>query len=264
MASVRLLVLLNSFFMSGLSMDLQLIKVNPKQAIMGVFEVTLGNKYALNASAARIVCDHLGVTIASKAQVTEAQKHGLETCRYGWVDEQIAVVPRVHVSTICGKGKDGVVVWRTNLNILFDVFCFNLTDFEIQAAMAADQKSTEMPKTSTESSASSPPGFFSTAHNLSFNNIEEKHLLLSDTHSVGAVPVALLITVASVVLLAVILALYYFKMNKTCPTFWDVEQRQEDIETEVLEHYSKKDLQRPHEEIEEKENNNNNHKTDQE
>ncbi len=56
--------------------------VNPKRAIFGVFEASIGNTYALNASAARDLCEHLDLTIASKAQVTEAQKHGLETCRW--------------------------------------------------------------------------------------------------------------------------------------------------------------------------------------
>lgn len=55
--------------------------VNPKQAISGVTEVSIGDKYALNASAARDLCEHLGLTIASKAQVLEAHKHGLETCK---------------------------------------------------------------------------------------------------------------------------------------------------------------------------------------
>ncbi len=47
--------------------------------------------------------------------------------RFGWVDEQIAVVPRVQVKSNCGNGKTGVVVWRADPSREFDAFCFNLT-----------------------------------------------------------------------------------------------------------------------------------------
>lgn len=47
--------------------------------------------------------------------------------RFGWVDEQIAVVPRVHFKASCGKGNTGIVVWRANPSKEFDVFCFNST-----------------------------------------------------------------------------------------------------------------------------------------
>ncbi|KAI7814367.1 lymphatic vessel endothelial hyaluronic acid receptor 1a [Triplophysa rosa] len=264
MASVWMLLLLKSFFMCGLSLDTKLIKVYPKQPILGVFQASLGNKYELNASAARDVCEHLGVTIASKAQVVEAQKHGLETCRFGWIDEQIAVVPRVQVKSNCGSGEVGVVAWRADVNTKFDVFCFNLIDFEIQnQAMTADQKSTEKPITTTpKASTSSPLSSFSIppalSHNPNPNEIEvERHLPMSGTPaSVGVVPVALLITVTFVALLAVFLALH-FKMNRSCRMFRDAERRQEDIETEVWKHCSEKDLQKTQEEnVQEKEEEN--------
>ncbi|XP_051523039.1 lymphatic vessel endothelial hyaluronic acid receptor 1a [Myxocyprinus asiaticus] len=275
-----LLLLLNILFMCSLSMDIQLIKVHPKQAISGVFEATLGNEYALNASAARDICEHLGVTIANKAQVVEAQKHGLETCRFGWIDEQIAVIPRVQVKSSCGNGETGVIVWRADLSRKFEVFCFNSTDFEAQnqaSIMTADPKSTRKPvathssvspmtqagvhlrKTpfSKPSSQSSPRQSFSSSvppelsHSPSLNQMddERKHLPMSGTPaSIGAVPAALLITVTFAVLLAVFLGLYYFKMNRPRWTLYDAEQQKEYIETEVWEHCDKKDLQKPQEE----------------
>lgn len=53
---------------------------------MGVFQVTHINDlnvqvYAFNASNARRMCLSLGVNIATKAQVEEALRRGLETCR---------------------------------------------------------------------------------------------------------------------------------------------------------------------------------------
>lgn len=288
-------MLFSSLFMSSLTFDIQLVKVNPKRAISGVFEASIGNTYALSASAARDLCEHLGLTIASKAQVAEAQKHGLETCRFGWVDEQIAVVPRVQAKSNCGNGKTGVVVWRADPSKEFDAYCFNLTDFEAQkqASMAARQTTTRKPITthssvfptaqagvhlrktpfsklpSTSSSLSSPSSSVpssSSSHSPSVNDIddEEKHLPMSGTPIEG-VPAALLITVTFAVMLAVFLALYYFKTNRPCRTQCDSEQQKEYIETEVWEHCSKKDLQKPQEEhVEEnEEENNNSSSTDQ-
>lgn len=71
--------------------------MNPKQAISGVIISSIGNQYALNASAARDLCEHLGLTIASKAQVAEAQKHGLETCRSK--RNQIQIISALYIDT---------------------------------------------------------------------------------------------------------------------------------------------------------------------
>lgn len=61
--------------------------------------------------------------------------------RFGWVDEQIAAVPRVQVKSNCGNGKAGVVVWRADPSREFDAFCFNLTgkifSFKIVHTVAA-------------------------------------------------------------------------------------------------------------------------------
>ena len=54
--------------------------------VAGVFQVSYKTtrnqlEYAYNVSEARELCQVLGVTIASKAQVEEALSRGLETCR---------------------------------------------------------------------------------------------------------------------------------------------------------------------------------------
>ncbi|XP_073693634.1 lymphatic vessel endothelial hyaluronic acid receptor 1a [Garra rufa] len=283
-----MLMLFSSLFTSSLTFDIHFVKVNPKQAISGVFQASIGNKYALTASTARDLCEHLGLTIASKSQVAEAQKNGLETCRFGWIDEQIAVIPRVEVKSNCGNGRTGVVVWRADPNREFDVFCFNITDFEAQnqASMAAHRTTTRKPITthssafptaqagvhlrktpssklpSPSSSLSSPTSSVSssTSHSPSVNDLDDegKHLAMSGTQ-IEAVPAALLITVTFAVMLSVFLALYYFKTNRPCRTQCDSEQQKEYIETEVWEHCSKKDLQTPQDEhVEEHEEENNN------
>ncbi|XP_014852674.1 PREDICTED: lymphatic vessel endothelial hyaluronic acid receptor 1 isoform X2 [Poecilia mexicana] len=108
------------------------IKVFPaaNQSTAGVTQVSYQNnqnqlQYAFNASEARKICQSLGLSIASKAQVEEALSRGLETCRYGWTDEQIAVIPRIHALANCGQNKTGLVLWRAPVTNRFDVFCFN-------------------------------------------------------------------------------------------------------------------------------------------
>ncbi|KAK7169821.1 hypothetical protein R3I94_000148 [Phoxinus phoxinus] len=259
MLTMMKMTLFNSLFMSGLTFDIQLVKVNPKQAISGVTQITIGSEYALNALAARDLCERLGLTIASKAQVTEAQTHGLETCRFGWIDEQIAVVPRVQVKAHCGSGKTGIVVWRADPNKEFDVFCFNSTDFEAQNQAAAS-RTTRQPTTTHSSvfpTAQSGVPLRKTPSSPNHTDDEGKHLPMSGT-TMNAVPAALLITVTFAVMLAVFIALYYFKTNRPCRTRGDGEQQKEYIETEVWEHCSNKDLQKPQEEhVEENEEENN-------
>uniref|UniRef100_A0A8C1ZRJ1 Lymphatic vessel endothelial hyaluronic receptor 1a n=1 Tax=Cyprinus carpio TaxID=7962 RepID=A0A8C1ZRJ1_CYPCA len=126
MARVWMRMLKMMMLFSGL-----FVSLNPKQAISGLIISSIGNQYALNASAARDLCEHLGLTIASKAQVAEAQKHSLETCRFGWIDEQIAVVPRVQAKANCGSGKTGVVVWHANPSTKFEVFYISLGVFSL-------------------------------------------------------------------------------------------------------------------------------------
>uniref|UniRef100_A0A8C3G1W5 Link domain-containing protein n=1 Tax=Cyclopterus lumpus TaxID=8103 RepID=A0A8C3G1W5_CYCLU len=100
------------------------------QSIAGVFQVSGLNglnqsQYTFNASDARRLCSSLGVNIASKAQVREALTRGLETCRFGWIDEHFAVIPRIKALSNCGQNRKGLVTWRAPVTRKFDVFCFN-------------------------------------------------------------------------------------------------------------------------------------------
>ncbi|MGH0138904.1 UNVERIFIED_CONTAM: hypothetical protein FKN15_053272 [Acipenser sinensis] len=95
--------------------------------ISGVFLVSLGKDYKLNATYAKFACQSLGVTLATKDHVKKASKHGLETCRFGWTVENVVVVSRIKPLPNCGKNKTGVIEWRVPLKNLFDAYCFNST-----------------------------------------------------------------------------------------------------------------------------------------
>uniref|UniRef100_A0AAQ5ZI07 Link domain-containing protein n=1 Tax=Amphiprion ocellaris TaxID=80972 RepID=A0AAQ5ZI07_AMPOC len=90
------------------------------QSIAGVLQVTSLNylnqpQYAFNASEARRICLSLGLSIATKAQVERALSRGLETCRFGWIDEHFAVIPRIQALVNCGKNQTGLVPWRASV-----------------------------------------------------------------------------------------------------------------------------------------------------
>lgn len=105
--------------------------------------------YALNAAEARTCCQSLGLIIASVSQVEKAMTRGLETCRFGWTDENLAVVPRKNPQMTCGQNKIGLVKWRTEVSKKFDVFCFNNSD----TAALLDPTTTLIPIMSSSHSA---------------------------------------------------------------------------------------------------------------
>lgn len=48
-------------------------------------------------------------------------------CRFGWIMEKVAVIPRIEKNEKCGKNKVGIIVWATSPSQLFDVFCSSST-----------------------------------------------------------------------------------------------------------------------------------------
>uniref|UniRef100_A0A4W6FDN8 Link domain-containing protein n=1 Tax=Lates calcarifer TaxID=8187 RepID=A0A4W6FDN8_LATCA len=82
-------------------------------------------QYTLNFTAARAACLYLNVTIATKDQMEHAVLRGLETCRYGWIAEKIAVIPRLISEEKCGKGNTGLVLWYARAESKFGAYCFS-------------------------------------------------------------------------------------------------------------------------------------------
>uniref|UniRef100_A0A8C5N870 Link domain-containing protein n=1 Tax=Gouania willdenowi TaxID=441366 RepID=A0A8C5N870_GOUWI len=128
----------------------------PFPVVAGVFQVTRLNDfnqphYAFNASEARLLCLSLGVHIASKAQVETALTRGFETCRFGWIDEYLAVIPRIRALINCGKNQTGLVPWRASVKKKFDVFCFNESGFKkLFTAQQLNDTATDRPLNSSD------------------------------------------------------------------------------------------------------------------
>ncbi|XP_059362627.1 lymphatic vessel endothelial hyaluronic receptor 1b [Carassius carassius] len=112
-------------FTSTLCVDVSLIQVPTNDGISGVLLVqTKNNVYSFNATTAKEACEAIQMRIANKAEVETANKNGFQTCRFGWVEEQIAVIPRIEKSDKCGQNQLGISVWRANISKTFDVYCF--------------------------------------------------------------------------------------------------------------------------------------------
>ncbi|KAJ7986082.1 hypothetical protein DPEC_G00347110 [Dallia pectoralis] len=241
----------------------------PKNQNAGVFQVQYKNDlnkftYAFNATKAKEVCSFLGVTMASNAQVEEAQKQGLETCKFGWVEEHFVVIPRILPNVNCGQNKTGVIIWRTAVTELFDVFCFNVSAIQLEDTITdsplATQKTFSVAPSSsftsiattishlarsTQSAEHTSPKNFSqvnilntpsTSINHTSDNPETRHPPKSNGRSsIGAVTTALLISFALILLLTATGILCYFRKNnrlKTIISCLDRKQKRGNIETE--------------------------------
>ncbi|XP_029952554.1 lymphatic vessel endothelial hyaluronic acid receptor 1a [Salarias fasciatus] len=213
------------------------------QSIAGVFLVTvlhLGNpQYFFNASEARSLCSSLGVSIATKEQVEKAITRGLETCRFGWIDENFAVIPRIHPLITCGRNKTGLVPWRASLNSLFDVFCFNESD----AAAQLKDATTDTPRNSTYHSARSSPATqktysaFSAFLHSSSSTPEIIDIKAEPARNVGGAQRStggrlVLITCTSAFLVIAVVITAYLKLHRRCSESSDEKNQHEYIETE--------------------------------
>ncbi|XP_046720011.1 lymphatic vessel endothelial hyaluronic receptor 1b isoform X2 [Silurus meridionalis] len=151
------------FVLCTASLDLSQIQVYPENGgISEVFIVQLINQsYSFNATTAIDVCTSLGVRIASRAEVETAYRNGLQTCRYGWVMEKVAIIPRIQQNKKCGQNRFGVIVWRASPTQLFDVFCSRSTG-QTQATTSTTLNMTTVSDGRTDAKTTSPTFFPST------------------------------------------------------------------------------------------------------
>ncbi|XP_026221756.1 lymphatic vessel endothelial hyaluronic acid receptor 1b [Anabas testudineus] len=127
MSSLTQVLFVAAFYVTS---ECSLEKVPQHHGFAGVFMLIEGGRYTLNFTAATAACLVLNVTIATRVQMERALLQGLQTCKFGWIQEKVAVVPRLKSDLNCGKGKTGLVEWNVNEDRKFAVFCFNASDLE--------------------------------------------------------------------------------------------------------------------------------------
>ncbi|KAM9765764.1 lymphatic vessel endothelial hyaluronic acid receptor 1a [Menidia menidia] len=216
------------------------------QTIAGVIQVTYLNdrnqlQYAFNASNARKLCHSLRLSIASQAQVEEALKRGFETCRYGWIDEHFAVVPRIHALANCGQNYTGLVKWRASVTHKFDVFCFNESDAMTQLKDAASDsplssgynpEHTQATSEATQSTLAQSTSGSSPAP-TTMNNEVEPARFVSSAHTSARAKVVLIACTCGLLIVSVV-SLAYLKLRRRCSQSSDMKQHKQHIETEEL------------------------------
>ncbi|XP_034052825.1 lymphatic vessel endothelial hyaluronic acid receptor 1a [Gymnodraco acuticeps] len=238
------LVLSFTSVISDQNIDSSHIRVFPgkDQSVAGVFQVSDLNylnqpQYSYNASDARSLCLSFGVNIASKAQVQEALTRGLETCRYGWIDEHLAVVPRVKAIPNCGQNKTGLVTWRVDVTKKLDVFCFNESEATTQLKDATTDSPSDRTDFSGQTQSSSRAASSSpTSHSTSSSSTptidyraEPAPFVGGSQSSAGAK--AILITSTCGLFLIAIIILAFIKLRRSRAVSTDIKQAEEYIQT---------------------------------
>ncbi|RVE72004.1 hypothetical protein OJAV_G00057780 [Oryzias javanicus] len=92
----------------------------------GVFLVQGKSRHSLNFHDAHKVCEQLESTMATTQQLEEAYNLTMETCRYGWINNQSIAILRHTSHENCAKNMTGFLV---NSNVspedTYDVYCFD-------------------------------------------------------------------------------------------------------------------------------------------
>jgi hypothetical protein len=94
-------------------------------------EVFQLNNYVWGRDEASSVCKLLGATLATRAQLAEAQRAGADWCSTGWVadDSQASYPITTSTGQGCGNGRTGVMTWTppsTNEGFKAGINCFGL------------------------------------------------------------------------------------------------------------------------------------------
>ncbi|XP_015265784.1 PREDICTED: CD44 antigen isoform X2 [Gekko japonicus] len=110
-----------------LQLCLAQISLNISCRYAGVFHVEKNRRYSLTKEEAIELCKALNSTLPTWEQMEKAFSLGLETCRYGYIEEKI-VVPRHTPYHLCAANTTGIYVLQSNISDRYDTYCFNSSE----------------------------------------------------------------------------------------------------------------------------------------
>ncbi|AWP07869.1 putative lymphatic vessel endothelial hyaluronic acid receptor 1-like [Scophthalmus maximus] len=174
--------------------------------------------------------------MATRDQMEGAVQQGLETCKFGWIAEGIAVIPRISSNRNCGNGKTGVVQWSAIPDRKFGVYCFNASG-TVETTRSTRVSSTSTPRdtvsthvpTSRSHFVASKPTVLTSAFPTSVSVPPQSKSAAKP--SLGVVPMALIVLGVILLLLTAAGAVWYSKLNIfTC---WSPGRQKDDTETEM-------------------------------
>ncbi|XP_060118359.1 CD44 antigen [Heteronotia binoei] len=110
-----------------LQLCLAQISLNISCRYAGVFHVEKNRRYSLTREEAIELCKALNSTLPTWEQMERAFNLGLETCRYGFIEEKI-VVPRHTPYHLCAANTTGIYILQSNISDRYDTYCFNSSE----------------------------------------------------------------------------------------------------------------------------------------
>ncbi|XP_038187234.1 CD44 antigen isoform X2 [Arvicola amphibius] len=106
-----------------LSLAQQQIDLNITCRYAGVFHVEKNGRYSISRTEAADLCQAFNSTLPTMNQMLKALNAGFETCRYGFIENNV-VIPRITPNAICAANNTGVYVLQSNTSH-YDTYCFN-------------------------------------------------------------------------------------------------------------------------------------------
>ncbi|CAN0251507.1 unnamed protein product [Lampetra fluviatilis] len=102
-------------------------------AVMGVVHAeSPRGRYRLSLEDAWTLCRAAGTELATLEQLRNANAHGFQVCRSGWVQGGVSAVPRVRPLPQCAHNLTGVVLDPISTARL-DAFCYNASETRVNS-----------------------------------------------------------------------------------------------------------------------------------
>lgn len=120
-------LILGVTFFGFLGSSLAEIHVNARScSYAGVFLIEGEDRHTLNYDSAQTACEEQGAVLAGPDQVEEAYNKKMETCRYGWMNNETVAILRHTSHENCNKNMTGLIMNpHVTKDQLFDAYCYN-------------------------------------------------------------------------------------------------------------------------------------------